>query len=156
RLIDDLIDTIRDGPTLRAENVGQALATGVELEGKLELQKLVNLQLNYTFLDARNRSIESGDAGNLLPGRPPHSVFLRCDVGHFGWRLVYEMDYTSLLYLDPANLQPRPARALHTLGLKSEPQGKARLTMSIEIRNLADTRSLPVTLPLSGGMQRQV
>ena len=40
RLVDDLITVVRDGPILRAANVGQALAAGVELEGQLRLREL--------------------------------------------------------------------------------------------------------------------
>lgn len=156
RLIDDLIDTVRDGPTLRADNVGQALAAGVELSGRAELGEIFSAQANYSFLEARNRTMRPGRAGNFLPGRPPHSLFLRLDLGYRAWRVAYELDYASLLYLDPANLQPRPARALHALLLQSGPHGAGHLTLIVELRNLADERALPVTLPLAAGPPRLV
>lgn len=156
RLIDDLIMVIRDGPALRAENVGQALAAGAELEGQLRLRDFATVQLNYTFLDARDRTSSAGHTGNLLPNRPPHSVFLRCELGYRVWRLAYELDYTSLLYLDPANLQPRPARALHALRLQSGPHRLLHLSLALEVRNLLDTRTVPITLPLASGGERPV
>lgn len=156
RLVDDLITVVRDGPILRAANVGQALAAGVELEGQLRLRELASVQLNYTFLDARDRTLATGHAGNLLPNRPPHSVFLRAELGYRAWRVAYELDYTSLLYLDPGNLQPRPGRALHALRLQSGPHRWLHLSLALELRNLADTRTVPVTLSLAGGSERQV
>jgi hypothetical protein len=146
RLTSDLITTVRDGPQLHAVNVGEALAAGVELEGRLQLGELFLGQLNYTFLDARNHTFEPGRSGKLLPGRPPHSLSLRVDVGYKAWRFGYELDYASLAYLDAANLQPRPARALSALRVQLGPFGRAHLAMSVEIRNLADTRALPVPL----------
>ena len=155
RRIDDLIITVRDGPTLRAANVGQALTAGVELSGRLALGEILLVQLNYSFLDARDRTAVPGRAGNYLPGRPPHSLFLRTDTGYRHFRIGYELDYSSLMYLDASNLQPRPARALHALLVQIGPYGAARLSLAIEVRNLADTRAVAVTLPLSGG-ERQV
>lgn len=149
RAIEDLIDTMRNGSTLFADNVGKALAAGVELEGRAQLGELLGVQLAYTFLDARNKTLLSGQADNRLPGRPPHSLFLRLELGGRGFRCGYELDYASATFLDPANLQPRPTRALHALRLQSGPHPVAHLTLGVEIRNLADTRALPVRLSLA-------
>lgn len=149
RVIDDLIVTVRNGPTLRAENVGKALTAGLEASVRVGLGEILLLQLNYSFLDAKNQTNVAGRQGNFLPGRPPHSLFARLDAGYRFVRLGYELDYTSLLYLDPANLQPRPARALHALLVQLGPYGAARLNLAVEVRNLADTRAVPVTLPLA-------
>ncbi len=156
RRIDDFINSVRIGPGLRAFNVGQVQTAGVELAAQIRLRDLVSVQTNYTFLDARDRSTATGSFGNLLPGRPAHSVFLRLDLAHRGYGLGYELDYTSLVYLDPGNLQPRPPRALHALRLQSGPHGDWHISLSIEIRNLADTRALPVRLPLSGNQERLI
>lgn len=150
RVIDDLIVTVRNGPTLLAENVGKALTAGLELSSRIGLGELLLLQVNYSFLEAKNQTNLSGRNGNLLPGRPPHSVFARLDAGYRLMRVGYELDYTSLLYLDPANQLPRPARALHALLVQLGPYGAARLNLAIEVRNLADTRAVPVPTPLGG------
>lgn len=153
RRIDDLIDVIRDGPTLHARNVGTAQAAGVELEARVRLGEALQAQLNYTFLDARDRSDDPARYDHLLPGRAPHTVFARFDGGYKGIRLFYELDYAAQLYLDPANLQPRPQRTLHALGLQLEPRpfvgGHLRVQLAVEVRNLLDTRLVLVTLPLA-------
>lgn len=153
RRTDDLIDVLRDGPTLRARNVGTATAAGLELEARARLGELVAAQLSYTFLEARDQTDVPERRGKLLPGRPPHSVWLRLDGGlpFLAARAFYELDYASYVFLDPANLQPRPGRALHALGLQLGPLPKSRagLQLAIEMRNLLDTRSVEVQLPLS-------
>lgn len=153
RRTDDLIDVLRDGPTLRARNVGTATAAGLELEVRARLGELVAAQLSYTFLEARDQTDVPERRGKRLPGRPPHSVWLRLDGGlpFLAARAFYELDYASEVFLDPANLQPRPARALHAVGIQLGPlpQGRAGLQLAVEMRNLLDTRSVEVQLPLS-------
>lgn len=148
RTVDDLIDIVRDGPTLRARNVGQVTAAGIELASAARVAELLSVELNYSFLDTRDRTDQPGRAGNLLPGRPLHSVFLRAELSHFRVRLSYELDYTSALFLDPANVNLRPARTLHAVGLSLGPIWPLRLTLRVELRNLLDTRLVDVTLPL--------
>lgn len=153
RRIDDLIDIIRDGPTLHARNVGAAQTSGVEVEARVRLGDALLAQLNYTFLDARDQTDDPSRHDRLLPGRAPHTVFARFDGGYQAVRLFYELDYAAALYLDPANLQPRPQRTLHALGLQLGPRpfarGRLRVQLAVEVRNLFDTRLLLVTLPLS-------
>lgn len=148
RTVDDLIDIVRDGPTLRARNVGQVTAAGIELSSQARVAELLSVELNYSLLDTRDRTDQPGRAGNLLPGRPLHSVFLRSELSHFHVRLSYELDYTSALFLDPANVNLRPARTLHAVGLSLGPILPIRLSLRVELRNLLDTRLVDVTLPL--------
>jgi iron complex outermembrane receptor protein len=152
RLVDNLIETLRDGPTLSARNVGSARMEGVETEVRGAFRDFLSVRLSYTYLDARDQTEVTGHAGNLLPGRPQHSVFLRGDAGYGPWRAFYELDYTSLLYLDPANLDPRPERTLHGVGVQLGPYrlpGGGRYTLLAELRNLLDTRLLQVPKNLS-------
>jgi outer membrane receptor protein involved in Fe transport len=151
RHLDDLIDILRDGPTLHARNVGAAQTAGVELEARARLGDALQAQVNYTFLDARDQTTDPNRNGRLLPGRAPHTVFLRLDGGYRTIRLFYELDHAAELYQDPANLQPRPARTLHALGLQLGPQrlGRLRVQLAVEVRNLLDTRLVLVTLPLA-------
>ena len=92
------------------------------------------------------RRASTGPAGST-------GVFARFDGGYQAVRLFYELDYAAALYLDPANLQPRPQRTLHALGLQLGPRpfarGRLRVQLAVEVRNLFDTRLLLVTLPLS-------
>lgn len=148
RQIDDLIDVIRDGATLRARNVGQAVAAGAEAQLSLRLGELLQLQATYTFLHARDEADVPGRGGNRLPGRPAHTFFLRSEVAYRTVRLAYELDYRSAIFLDPANGRERPERLLHALALHSGPFGRTHVTLSIEVRNLTDLRSVDVILPL--------
>lgn len=150
RFVDDLIETLRDGPVLRARNVGSARMLGGEAELRAALGGHLALRLGYTLLVAQDLTDLPGRAGNRLPGRPEHALFLRAEAAYGSLRLFYELDHASLLYLDPANLQPRPERTLHALGLSLGPHGRApaQLALSIEVRNLLDTRVLTVPLPL--------
>lgn len=154
RRIDDLIDINRDGALLRARNVGSAQTLGLELEGRLSYRDFVAARLAYTLLDARDQSLTDSRSGRRLPSRPPHSVALRLDGGYGSLRLGYELDYVAALYLDPANLQPRPARTLHALRVELRSLGPAKLSLSVEVRNLLDTRLVGVVLPQSGGVSQ--
>ena len=148
RTIDDLIDIVRDGPTLRARNVGQATTAGVELASAAHFGELLHVELNYAFLDSRDRTDQPGRSGNLLPGRPQHTVFLRSEAAYRTAHLFYELDHASAVYLDPANLVLRPPRTLHAIGVALGPLGPLKLSLRIELRNLLDTRLVDVTLPL--------
>lgn len=148
RNIDDLIDVVRDGPTLRARNVGQATSAGVELSGAANLRELLRVELSYTFLDSRDRTTQPGRSGNLLPGRPQHAVFLRSEAAYRPLRLFYELDFVSSLFLDPANLVERPARTLHAVGVALGPITRFRVSLRVEVRNLLDTRTVDMALPL--------
>ena len=148
RTIDDLIDIVRDGPTLRARNVGQATTAGVELASAAHLGELLHVELNYAFLDSRDRTDQPGRSGNLLPGRPQHTVFLRSEATYRTAHLFYELDHVSAVFLDPANLVLRPPRTLHAIGVALGPLGALKLSLRVELRNLADTRLVDVSLPL--------
>lgn len=156
RQIDDLIDVIRDGATLRARNVGQAITAGVEAELGLRLSEFFNLQATYTFLHARDETDVPGRGGNRLPGRPAHTLFVRGEVSYRSLRLAYELDYRSAIFLDPANGRERPGRLLHALALHSGPLGRTQVTLGVEIRNLTDLRSVEIVLPLSNPGRREV
>ncbi len=156
RQIDDLIDLIRDGATLRARNVGQAIAAGSEAELRVSLADRLRLQLNYSLLLARDATEVPGRGGNVLPGRPAHTLFLRLEANYRLWRLAYDLDYRSAIFLDPANGRQRPDRVLHALSLQAGPYSRARLSLGLEVRNLADTRSVDIALPLSASEVRAV
>lgn len=156
RQIDDLIDVIRDGATLRARNVGQAITAGVEAELGLRLAESFSLQATYTFLHARDETDVPGRGGNRLPGRPAHTLFLRGELAYRSLRLAYEIDYRSAIFLDPANGRERPGRLLHALALHSGPLGRTQITLSVELRNLTDERSAEIILPLAVQSHREV
>ncbi len=156
RPIDDLIDVIRDGPSLRARNVGRALAAGSEAELRLRVADALLWQINYSFLHTRDETDVPGRGGNTLPARPAHTLFSRVEASYRTWRIAYELDVRSAIFLDPANARERPTRALHALSLSAGPYTRGRLSLSIELRNLADTRTVDVVLPLAGAQAKAV
>lgn len=156
RPIDDLIDVIRDGPALRARNVGRALAAGTEAELRASLADVLRMQLNYSFLHTRDESDVPGRHGNTLPARPAHALFARLEASYRVFRITYELDLRSSVFLDPANARERPPRLLHALSLSAGPYTTARLSLALELRNLADTRSVDIVLPLAGQQARPV
>lgn len=145
RQIEDLIDLTRDGNTLRARNVGEAKTAGVEAELLLRLRTFASLRAVYTFLHARDETLLPGRAGNQLPSRPPHALFARLELTGFSLHLGYELDLRDALFLDPANLRPRPLRLLHGASLQVGPLSALRLALAIEVKNLFDTRQTIVT-----------
>lgn len=142
RHIQNLIDQRQNGPFLQAYNVGAAQMLGGEVEVRASLGQRLALRLGYAGLDARDRGDNPDRYGRVLPSRPPHAFALRADGDLFIMRLYYELDLTAALYLDPANLNPRPARALHHLGARLAPHPRLPLTLEIEVQNLLDTRLL--------------
>lgn len=156
RQIDDLIDVIRDGDKLRARNVGQAIAAGTEVELSLRIAEFAQLQATYSFLHARDETDVPGRGGNRLPGRPEHTLFVRGELAYRALRLAYEIDYRSAIFLDPANGRERPGRVLHALSLHSGLLGRPQITLSVEVRNLTDLRSVDIVLPLADRSSRPV
>ena len=75
-------------------------------------------------------------------------MFLRTEAAHRPLRVFYELDFVSALFLDPTNLVERPARTLHAIGVSVGPLLRLRLLLRVEMRNVADTRTLAMTLPL--------
>lgn len=156
RPIDDLIDVIRDGPALRARNVGRALAAGAEAELRLRIADALRWQVNYSLLHTRDDSDVPGRSGNTLPARPTHALFSRIEASYRAWRIAYELDLRSAIFLDPANSRERPTRVLHALSLQAGPYTPARLSVGLDLRNIADTRTVDIVLPLAGPQARPV
>lgn len=148
RNIDDLIDIVRDGPTLRARNVGQAVAAGLECSTAVRVGDFLSVEGNYTFLDSRDRTDQPDRNGKMLPGRPSHTLFFRTEAAHRPARIFYELDVVSSLFLDPANLVERPTRTLHAVGVALGPLTRFRVSLRVEMRNLLDTRTVLMALPL--------
>ncbi len=154
RWVSNLIETVRDGPGLRARNFEQVVMSGAEIALSAALTNHVEVNLNYTFLDARDDTGIAGRGGNLLPGRSPHTVYLKGVIRPLQpLRIFYEYDYASTLYLDAANYQPRPPRGLHSAGAVFGPvtvkPDALTIELRFEIRNFLDTRLVEVPLPLT-------
>jgi len=121
----------------RPENVSAARLRGHELSLKATAE-VAGWELNYTHLDAQDRSPIPARRGNQLPGRPADELYTRFDLFHRWGSVYYEFNFVSGNFLDPANFQRVPSRDLHTLGLHA--RWGARLRLTFEVRNLTDNQ----------------
>ncbi|MBX7077609.1 MAG: TonB-dependent receptor [Nannocystaceae bacterium] len=151
----DLIQWIAAGTVARPENVAAARVRGFESAlGVRAPDDRLEVSLNYTWLDAVDRSGDPGRDGHALPGRPRHDLFARAA---FGWRfhprgvaveprLVYTAELVARTFLDPSGRYVLPPRALQAVGLQAWID--ARVLLGLEVRNLLDVRTATVVLPV--------
>ena len=152
----NLIQFIQSGVVLRPINLPGALLRGVENGLSLRLfGRAIEIDGSYTLLDSRNRSPESTQQGQPLPGRPRHEGSGRIDVGYpFGtaWRrfeprVAYSAEVVSATSLDLANRYRLPTRVFHGVGF--ELHWAEGVHLGVEVRNLADLRRSHV-VPAAG------
>lgn len=152
RLLDDYISLEPSARGMAARNIGQARVMGCELRLASHLSRYVTLTLGYTFLDTSNLTDEPGVEGKQLPLRARHQVDGRVELKLNPFALYYEVDYLDSVFRDPQNYNRLPARVLHGLGFALGPFDRLPLSLTIEVRNLADLRV--VDLPLGGSAMR--
>ena len=141
----DLISYVPGGATVRPLNVGDARVVGVEARADAKLLSYVDVALSYTYLDARDVTMDAPSRGHLLAGRAPHAFDARIGASVGPLHVGYELDYLSTVPRDSVGLNELPARVLHALVASAT---IARFELGLEVRNLADTRI--VRLPLGG------
>src|SRR5262249_34032764 len=107
------------------------------------------LSCDYTFLDAANFTAQPGVYGKQLPERPRHEFAARVDLGGAPFKLFYEAQFVDEVFRDQQNYNRLPARWLHAVRASFE---RAPLSVSLEVRNLADLRV--IDLPLGGLVNR--
>jgi iron complex outermembrane receptor protein len=123
----------------RAENIGSARTLGAEATLRAAWDRFAELDVRYTFQDARDAGDTPYWSGLPLPGRSPHDLSARL-LGRY--RLLeawYELDFVSETALDRANLRSVPSRVLHGAGIGVRwrtPQFE--MSATAEGRNLAD------------------
>jgi len=124
--------------TSRPVNIGAAAIRGIELSAAATAADAVSLALNYTFMDTKDTGDVTYYTGKELPSRPRHN--LNASVS-WRWRpaqVSYELHYLGANYLDRANAELAPARALHDVVVDVGVGGGFSLTL--EGRNLGDAR----------------
>jgi outer membrane cobalamin receptor len=85
-------------------NVDKARNQGVETSLALEpIKRWLSLNVNYTFLDARNLSDESNVHNKLLVYRPKHSLNFSAACNWKMFTLKYDYQYIGQRYTNPAN-----------------------------------------------------
>jgi len=151
---EDLIQFVRSGPVVRPVNVSSARVRGLESALRVTvLQRIVEIDANYTLLDSRNGSPEAEQSGQPLPGRPRHDARLRLGGGYpfpiarsFEPRIAYELEFIGETSLDLSHRYRVGPRLLHSLVFEARFLG---LHVGVEVRNLADLRRTEI-VPAAG------
>ena len=137
--VDDLIRFMHNSQSVsRAQNVGHARLSGIETRLQTRPLPWTQLDLNYTYRRAENRSAFAYERGNDLPNAPRHALEARLNIERGRHSAHYAFSRESRHFLDRANLRPVPRRLVHGVG------GRIALTahtaLSWEVRNLTDNQ----------------
>lgn len=152
---EDLITWVSAGRVSRAVNLAAARIRGVEVFGRvLALGERLELDASYTFTDAKDRGRDPTTRNQPLPGRPRHDATTHASIGRRfiagGVELVPRLrsgvEVLSGVRLDTAGRYVVPTRVLQSLGV--ELHLARRVHWALEVRNLLDQRTGPVTLPV--------
>ncbi|MGH1348249.1 MAG: TonB-dependent receptor plug domain-containing protein [Nannocystales bacterium] len=152
---EDLITWVSAGRVSRAVNLAAARVRGVEVFGRvLALGERLELDASYTFTDAVARGPDPTTRNQPLPGRPKHDAATHASIGRRfvtgGVELVPRirsgLEVLSGTRLDTAGRYEVPTRVLQSIGI--ELHAARRVHWALEVRNLLDQRTGPVTLPV--------
>jgi iron complex outermembrane receptor protein len=122
-----------------AQNVDAARLEGLELAARAGWKCGLAADLSWTRQWTRDEGEATFWRGRALPGRPAHEASLRLSYARAAWRPFGELHVVGRHFLDRANLQSPPGRALVDLGLAVAP-GTGALEATLEARNLTDRR----------------
>ncbi len=142
--------------SIRPENVDAALIQGVEAILSMTILDHLLAHGNYTFLYGVNRSDKPFHRDKRLPGRPAHEAYAKIAVTQpferFEAGLFGDLDFAGNSFLDQANRREDVLSRL-LLGLGGWFLWRqAGLTLTVEIKNLADT----ITLKDEHGRRRPI
>ena len=125
---------------------------GVETIVRARLSSFFTVAADYTFLHTSDSTggIFADAEGKQLPFVPSHRLSLRAELKSGPLSCFYETLYTSDVWRDLQNTDGAfiPARALHSIGASAGPLTRYGITLTVEVRNLADLRI--IDLPLGG------
>jgi iron complex outermembrane receptor protein len=148
---EDLIQFVPNSQgTVRALNIDRARIRGVELSLAVLLGPRFTGSLNATHQRPVDTSGRYTD-GRILPVRPQDEVSAGAALDVGPGRIFYGFTYVGRNFVDPLNTPSTalPARYLHDLGYRA--RLRRGLQGTIEIKNLADERTLDVArFPLPG------
>jgi outer membrane receptor for ferrienterochelin and colicins len=148
--VKDLIEVqlVRAGPvpgigTYTYENLASASMSGVEASLAQALGAGFNVQLSYTYLDARN------DSGQRLEKRPRHSATLQFDWQGGPWRTGAYAEYSSdqLLPVQAVGTPAQPVPGCTLVGAQLARTLPWGLELTLGVNNLGDV-SLAELSPL--------
>ncbi len=124
------------------QNVGKARIRGMETTLSLApVPNLIQLEWNYTFVDARNKAENQGEFDMLLPFRPRHVHNLSATVELSGAYCAMSISHVAMRFTTSSNTASLPGYRLVNLlfGIRRAFEPLA-LGVKVELRNLADVR----------------
>ena len=138
-------------------NSSRAGAAGLEVElASAPIRRLADaaFSASYTLLDTETLRGDAASLGKALPYRARHRLYARAGVAPGPVELHVEAHLVSLQYTDAANLAAIPAATVWNAGGSVALWRPAALRLHLEVRNLADDRTLLDGLgnPLPGRM----
>ncbi len=135
----------------KPQNASAARAAGLEVEGRLQPARWIELSGSYGLLFTQNiRAIEAFYLKEI-PLRPRHRGTLRLEVGPEWLRVHGTMHGQSLVWLNRSNTQSIAGRVLLDAGLDLRVLRRPEIVLSLNATNLGDvqTRDLDA-YPLPG------
>ncbi|MBX7149016.1 TonB-dependent receptor [bacterium] len=146
RRVDDLIQLQIGSGVVRAENVGEALLRGVEVQAGATLFKSLTLGGNYTYQSAIDKAQYPG---RTLVGRPKHEINVQADYKYKKINPYVSFNYLDANYLDPLNTRVVTHRSFVNAGVSYE--ATKNITLGFEAKNLSDEKTVDVVgFPLPG------
>ncbi len=140
----------------RAFNVGDTRIIGHEISATTSALGFLGIDLNYTYQDSENRSVDSPE-GNQLPLRPANEVFVRPRLYNDWGSVYYEYTYLGANPTDRDNFKVVPARSIHSVGVTAQPLSWLTLRLRADNVGDADIRDLgdfPLPgLSITGGVE---
>jgi iron complex outermembrane recepter protein len=133
-------------------NVGRSLREGVEVGATLPFAEAWQVQLAYTWIDARFRDgfplcVGSGCAepveqlapGTAIPGVPRQQLFARLQWQHGDWRLALETQAIASVTVNDRGSERAPGHALaHAEASRQWPAAQGTLRAFVRVDNLLD------------------
>jgi iron complex outermembrane receptor protein len=157
QLYRDLILYLDTGTSLKPFNAGKALVSGLEAElASAPAPALLGLSAaaSYTLLLTEQLRGDASVLGRALPNRARHRLFARLGLSPGPVELHAEVQVVGRQYLDAANTRATPAALLVGAGASLRLARQPELRLHLELKNLADDRTLQDGLanPLPGRM----
>ena len=148
RSVDTIAFINSAGLAARAQNLGNAIASGLETGLAFRVGRTATVHGNYTWLVTRQDSTVPSFDDKPLPHRPRHQLYGRIDLarrvrGRLGV-LWGDLSLTSGNFLDAAGLAPVPARHFFGVGLKFEPV--RNILLGMEGKNLTNVQVETIAL----------
>lgn len=139
--------------TMIALNSSRARIQGIELESRTSYKHYLDITLNYTLLDAVDKSRVSAYHNKYLPYRPRHQLFAKIEAGsrylrffiETGWQgAVYRDRYNSYYFYMPGRIRVNTGVVYYFNNFKTH-------AMTLIIKNLNNNRDSDVVgYPLPG------